>query len=187
MKKITIIGGGLAGIEAAWQASKSGAEVDLYDLKPEGRTIGHESPFLGEMICSNSFGSSSLSTAAGLLQEELKLLDSFYLKNSQKFRVPAGNSFSVDRIKLAEHLTEKLKKIPGINLICKEVDDIPESEGPVIIATGPLTSAKMAEKISDHTGRRNLFFYDSTSPIVNLDSLDTEKLFWASRYDKGEA
>ncbi len=187
MKKITIIGGGLAGIEAAWQASKSGAKVDLYDLKPEGRTIGHESPFLGEMICSNSFGSSSLSTAAGLLQEELKLLDSFYLKNSQKFRVPAGNSFSVDRIRLAEHLTEELKKIPGINLICKEVDDIPESEGPVLIATGPLTSTKMAEKISDHTGRRNLFFYDSTSPIVNLDSLDTEKLFWASRYEKGEA
>ncbi|MEN8223536.1 MAG: methylenetetrahydrofolate--tRNA-(uracil(54)-C(5))-methyltransferase (FADH(2)-oxidizing) TrmFO, partial [Acidobacteriota bacterium] len=105
----------------------------------------------------------------------------------EKFRVPAGNSFSVDRIKLAEHLTDELKKNPNIILICKEIDRIPDSEGPVIIATGPLTSQKMAEKISDHTGRRNLFFYDSTSPIVNLESLDTEKLFWASRYDKGDA
>lgn len=187
MKKAIVIGGGLAGIEAAWQISKYGAEVDLYDLKPEKMTVGHESPFLGEMICSNSMGSSSLSTASGLLQEELRLLDSFYLKNSEKFRVPAGNSFSVDRIKLAEHLTEELKKNKKINLICKEIDMIPDSEGPVIIATGPLTSAKMAEKISDHTGRKNLFFYDSTSPIVNLDSLDTAKLFWASRYDKGDA
>lgn len=186
MKKVIIIGGGLAGIEAAWQAAKTGAEVDLYDLKPEKRTEGHESPYLGEMICSNSFGSSSLSTASGLLQEELRTLDSFYLRNSEKFRVPAGNSFSVDRIKLADHLTREIKKISNINIISKEVKKIPDSEGPVIIATGPLTSKEMAEDISVHTGRRNLFFYDSTSPIVNIESLDTDKMFWASRYDKGE-
>ncbi|MEN8222162.1 MAG: methylenetetrahydrofolate--tRNA-(uracil(54)-C(5))-methyltransferase (FADH(2)-oxidizing) TrmFO [Acidobacteriota bacterium] len=187
MKKVTIIGGGLAGIEAAWQVSKTGTNVDLYDLKPQKRTEGHESPYLGEMICSNSFGSSSLSTASGLLQEELKLLDSFYIRNSEKFRVPAGNSFSVDRIKLAEHLTNEIKKIPNVNIISNEVKNIPDTDGPVIIATGPLTSEEMAEDISAHTGRRNLFFYDSTSPIVNLDSLDTDKMFWASRYDKGDS
>ena len=187
MKKVIIIGSGLAGIEAAWQAAKTGAEVDLYDLKPKKRTEGHESPYLGEMICSNSFGSSSLSTASGLLQEELRTLDSFYLKNSEKFRVPAGNSFSVDRIKLAEHLTGEINKISNINIISEEVKKIPDSKGPVIVATGPLTTIEMAEDISAHTGRRNLFFYDSTSPIVNIESLDTEKMFWASRYDKGES
>ncbi len=124
MKKVIIIGAGLAGIEAAWQVSKTGAIVDLYDLKPEKRTEGHESPFLGEMICSNSFGSSSLSTASGLLQEELRLLDSFYIRNSEKFRVPAGNSFSVDRLKLAEHLTNEIEKIPNINIVNREVKKI---------------------------------------------------------------
>jgi methylenetetrahydrofolate--tRNA-(uracil-5-)-methyltransferase len=187
MEKVIIVGGGLAGIEAAWQVAKSGVNVDLYDLKPEKNTEGHESRFLGEMICSNSFGSSALYTASGLLQKELKMLDSFFLNSSEKFRVPAGNSFSVDRIKLAEFLTNELENNPKINLICKDVETIPVADGPVIIATGPLTSAKLAENISLHTGRRNLFFYDSTSPIVNLDSLDTEKLFWASRYDKGDA
>jgi len=187
MKKVSIIGGGLAGIEAAYQVSKFGVEVDLYDLKPKARTEGHESEFLGEMICSNSFGSSSLSTSSGLLQKELTELDSFYLKNAEKFRVPAGNSYSVDRIKLAEHISSEIKKIPEINFICDKVDDIPISDNVVIIATGPLTSKTMAEKISSFTGRRNLFFYDSTSPIVNLGSLDIDKLFWASRYDKGEA
>ncbi len=187
MKKVSVIGGGLAGIEAAYQVSKYGAKVDLYDIKPTGKTEGHELPFLGEMICSNSFGSVSLSTSSGLLQNELKELDSFYLKNAAKFRVPAGNSYSVDRIKLAKHLTSEIKKIPEINFICNEVIDIPVSDAPVIVATGPLTSKKMAESISSFTGRKNLFFYDSTSPIVNLNSLDMDKLFWASRYDKGEA
>ncbi len=187
MKKVIIIGAGLAGLEAAWQVSKTGVMVDLYDLKPEKRTVGHESQFLGEMICSNSFGSSSLSTASGLLQKELKLLDSFYIRNSEIFRVPAGNSFSVDRIKLAEHLTNEIGKIQNINFISREVTKIPASDGPVIITTGPLTSEEMAEEISSYTGRRNLFFYDSTSPIVNLESLDTGKMFWASRYDKGES
>jgi len=187
MKKVIIIGAGLAGIEAAWQVSKTGAIIDLYDLKPGKRTEGHESRFLGEMICSNSFGSSSLSTASGLLQEELKLLDSFYIRSSEKFRVPAGNSFSVDRLKLAEHITNEIGKIPNINIINSEVKKIPDSDGPVIISTGPLTSKEMADDISAHTGRRNLFFYDSTSPIVNLESLDTDKMFWASRYDKGES
>jgi len=187
MKRVIIVGGGLAGIEAAWQVTRRGCTVDLYDMKPDKRSEGHESPFLGEMICSNSFGSAAISTASGLLQEELKSLNSFYLRHSEAFRVPAGNSFSVDRIRLAEHLTKELEKMPNVRLISNEVKEIPEANGPVIVASGPLTTRDLAENISRHTGRRNLFFYDSTSPIVNLESLDTDKMFWASRYDKGES
>ncbi len=187
MKKVSIIGGGLAGIEAAYQISRFNIQVDIYDIKPSSTTEGHDSPYLGEMICSNSFGSRSLSTASGLLQEELKILDSFFLKNAEKFRVPAGNSFSVDRIKLAEHLTDQLNKIPNVNIICKEIKEIPKTDSPVIVSTGPLTSKSLAENIMEHTGRKNLFFYDSTSPIINIESLNMEKLFWASRYDKGDA
>lgn len=186
MEELNIIGAGLAGLEAAYQAANRGIKVNIYDMKPEKLSEGHQSEYLGEMICSNSLGSTSLTTASGLLKKEMEKLDSFFLKNAEKCRVSAGNSFSVDRIKLARVLTEEIKSFPNINFITMEVTDIPESENMVIIATGPLTSEPLAEKISVFTKRKNLHFYDATSPIIRIDSIDMSKIYWASRYDKGE-
>jgi methylenetetrahydrofolate--tRNA-(uracil-5-)-methyltransferase len=186
-KKVIIIGGGLAGVEAAYQISKRGINVELYEMRPEKMTEIHTSPFLGELVCSNSLGATQISTGAGLLKEELKMLDSFFLKIAEKNRVPAGSSFSVDRIKLAENITEEIKKIPNIKIINKEITDIPDTQCPVIVATGPLTSGAFAENLLKITMRKNLFFYDATSPIINAESIDFDKIFRASRYDKGEA
>lgn len=186
-KKIIIIGGGIAGVEAAYQVSKRGIHVELYEMRPEKKTEAHESPFPGELVCSNSLGSTQISTASGLLKEELKILDSFFLRNAEKNRVPAGSSLSVDRIKLAETISEEIKKIPNINVINKEVTEIPETESPVIVASGPLTSAEFAVNLTKITMRKNLFFYDATTPIINADTIDFDRVFMASRYDKGEA
>ncbi|MEN8153066.1 MAG: methylenetetrahydrofolate--tRNA-(uracil(54)-C(5))-methyltransferase (FADH(2)-oxidizing) TrmFO [Acidobacteriota bacterium] len=186
MEELDIIGGGLAGLEAASQAARRGIKVNLYDMKPGKLSEGHQSGFLGEMICSNSLGSTTLSTASGLLKNELEKLNSFFLKNGEKCRVSAGNSFSVDRLKLAEKLTEEIRSFPNINYISREINDIPETGNITIIATGPLTSDKLAGKISEFTGRKNLHFYDATSPIVDIESIDMSETYWASRYDKGE-
>ncbi|NIM17353.1 MAG: methylenetetrahydrofolate--tRNA-(uracil(54)-C(5))-methyltransferase (FADH(2)-oxidizing) TrmFO, partial [Candidatus Aminicenantes bacterium] len=186
-KKIIIIGGGIAGVEAAYQVSKRGIHVELYEMRPEKKTEAHKSPFLGELVCSNSLGSTQISTASGLLKEELKILDSFFLRNAEKNRVPAGSSLSVDRIKLAETISEEIKKIPNINVINKEVTEIPDTESPVIVASGPLTSADFAANLTKITMRKNLFFYDATTPIISADTIDFDKVFMASRYDKGEA
>jgi len=186
-KKIIIIGAGIAGVEAAYQVSKRGINVDLYEMRPEKMTEAHKSPFPGELVCSNSLGSTQVSTASGLLKEELKILDSFFLRNAEKNRVPAGSSLSVDRIKLAETINEEIKKISNINVINKEVIEIPDTESPVIVASGPLTSAEFATNLTKITMRKNLFFYDATTPIIRADTIDFSRLFMASRYDKGEA
>ncbi|MGE5343372.1 MAG: methylenetetrahydrofolate--tRNA-(uracil(54)-C(5))-methyltransferase (FADH(2)-oxidizing) TrmFO [Candidatus Omnitrophota bacterium] len=186
-KKVCIIGGGLAGVEAAYQLSKRGIEVELYEMRPEKNTEVHSSPFLGELVCSNSLGSTQLSTGAGLLKEELKTLDSFYIKMAEKNRVPAGFSLSVDRIELARQITEEIEKIPNITIIHQEMTEIPDLPYPVIIATGPLTSGVFAENLTRLTMRKNLFFYDATSPIINAESIDFDQLYAASRYDKGDA
>jgi methylenetetrahydrofolate--tRNA-(uracil-5-)-methyltransferase len=176
-----------AGVEAAYQVSKRGIHVDLYEMRPEKTTEAHQSPFPGELVCSNSLGSTQVSTASGLLKEELKILDSFFLRNAEKNRVPAGSSLSVDRIKLAETISEEIKKISNINVINKEVTEIPDTESPVIVASGPLTSAEFATNLTKITMRKNLFFYDATTPIIRADTIDFSRLFMASRYDKGEA
>jgi len=186
-KKIIIIGGGLAGVEAAYQASKRGVDVELYEMRPGSMTEVHTTGFLGELVCSNSLGATQLSTASGLLKEELKMLDSFFLQIAEKNRVPAGSSFSVDRIKLAETITEEIQKIPNITIINQEVKDIPETDAPVIIASGPLTSDEFAKNLTKLTMRKNLFFFDATSPIINAETIDFDRVFMASRYDKGEA
>jgi len=185
--KVTIIGGGIAGVEAAYQAAKFGLEVDLYEMRPGKNTEAHSSGFLGELVCSNSLGSTQLSSASGLLKEELISLDSFFFKIAEKFRVPAGSSFSVDRIKLAEALTSEIEKNPGINVIREEITALPETGSPVIVATGPLTSGGFAQNLTRFTMRKNLFFYDATSPIIDASSIDFDKVYMASRYDKGEA
>ncbi len=186
-KKVMIIGGGLAGVEAAYQLSKRGINVELYEMRPVKTTDVHSSSFLGEMVCSNSLGATQLSTGAGLLKEELKMLDSFFLRIAEANRVPAGSSFSVDRLHLAENITEEIEKLPNVRVIREEITDIPTVDYPVIIATGPLTSGRFAENLSILTLRKHLFFYDATSPIINAESIDYEKIFRASRYDKGEA
>lgn len=186
-KKIIIIGGGIAGVEAAYQAAKRDIDVELYEMRPGKMTGAHSTRFLGELVCSNSLGATQLSTASGLLKEELKVLDSFFLRIAEENRVPAGSSFSVDRMKLAERITDEIQKIPNIKIINKEIKEIPETQCPVIIASGPLTSDDFAGNLTSITMRKNLFFYDATSPIINTGSIDFGKVFWASRYDKGEA
>ncbi len=185
--KVIVIGGGVAGIEAAYQAAKRGIQVELYEMRPETRTEAHTSGFLGELVCSNSLGATQITTASGLLKEELKMLNSFLLCTAENFRVPAGSSFSVDRMKLAESLTQEIEKMSNIKIIRQEVKDIPQTECPVIIATGPLTSSEFAQSLTKLTMRKNLFFYDATSPIISADSIDFDKVYLASRYGKGEA
>ncbi len=186
-KKIIIIGGGLAGVEAAYQVSKRGIDVELFEMRPGSRTEAHTTGFLGEMVCSNSLGAVQLSTPSGLLKEELKMLDSFFLQIAEKNRVPAGSSFSVDRITLAENITREIQKIPNITIINQEIKDIPGTDSPVIIASGPLTSDDFARNLTKLTMRKNLFFFDATSPIIDAETIDFESIFMASRYDKGEA
>ncbi|MDQ1355023.1 MAG: methylenetetrahydrofolate--tRNA-(uracil-5-)-methyltransferase [Acidobacteriota bacterium] len=186
-KKVIIIGGGLAGVEAAYQVSKRGVAVDLYEMRPDTMTGAHTTGFLGELVCSNSLGSTQVTSASGLLKEELKLLNSFFLRIAEKYRVPAGSSFSVDRIKLAEAISAEIEAIPNIKIIKQELKDIPNTDDLVIIATGPLTSSDFAKSITNITMRKNLFFYDATSPIIHAESIDFTKTYMASRYEKGEA
>jgi len=186
-KKIIIIGGGLAGVEAAYQASKRGVAVDLFEMRPGTMTGAHATGFLGELVCSNSLGSTQVTSASGLLKEELKMLDSFFLRIAEKYRVPAGCSFSVDRVKLAEAISAEIEALPNVQITRQELKEIPNTEVPVIIATGPLTGSDFAKSITDITMRKNLFFYDATSPIIHAESIDLDKIYMASRYEKGEA
>ncbi len=186
-QKIIIIGAGIAGTEAAYQISKRGIHVDLYEMRPEKMTEAHSSGFMGELVCSNSLGSTQLSSASGLLKEELRQMDSFFLRIAEANSVPAGSSLSVDRIKLAESVTREIAAIPNITVINREVTQLPEEDCPVIVATGPLTSDDLALNLSNITMRKNLFFFDATSPIIDAESIDYDKVYFASRYDKGEA
>ena len=186
-KKVIIIGGGLAGVEAAYQVSKQGIVSELYEMRPGTKTGAHSTGLLGELVCSNSLGSTQITSASGLLKEELKMLDSFFLRIAEKNRVPAGSSFAVDRVKLAENITKEIKNIPNIKIIKQEVKDISDTDSPVIIATGPLTASDFAESITGITMRKNLLFFDATSPIIAAETIDFDKVYMASRYDKGEA
>jgi methylenetetrahydrofolate--tRNA-(uracil-5-)-methyltransferase len=186
-KKITIIGGGLAGVEAAYQIAKNGIAVDLYEMRPQVMTEAHGSGFLAEMVCSNSLGSGEITSASGLLKQELKMLDSFFLRHAEKYRVPAGNSLSVDRLQLAANITSELTAVAGITVKRQEVKEISAVDLPLIIASGPLTSPDFARALSGLTMRKNLFFFDATCPLLKAESIDFSKLFAASRYEKGDA
>lgn len=185
--RVSIIGAGLAGVEAAVQICNRGGTVDLYEMRPERMTEAHRSGLLAEMVCSNSLGSTDLTSASGLLKAELKKLGSFVLSVAENTRVPAGNSLSVDRMALSEQITGVVESIPGIRLVRKEVKDINAIQGLVIVATGPLTSPDFSESLTRVTSRKNLFFFDATSPIIRSDSIDFSRLYRASRYNKGEA
>lgn len=186
-KKVIVVGGGIAGCEAAYQIAKRGIHVELHEMRPQQNTEAHSTPHLGELVCSNSLGSTQLSAASGLLKEELKMLDSFFLHMAEQHKVPAGSSLSVDRVTLARHISQELSNNPNITIINKELKSIPDTEDPVIIATGPLTSPDLAQSLTSITMRKNLFFYDATSPIIDAQSIDMDKVYMASRYDKGDA
>jgi methylenetetrahydrofolate--tRNA-(uracil-5-)-methyltransferase len=181
---ITIIGGGLAGSEAAWQVAERGFEVALYEMRPKRTTGAHVSDRLAELVCSNSLGSKLRDRASGLLQHELVRLRSKLLDCAEQSAVPAGGALAVDRELFAQTVTDALSAHPRIQIIREELTHIPDS--PTIIATGPLTSPALAVSIAQLTGQDYLYFYDAVSPIVTAESINLEVAFRASRYDRGE-
>jgi methylenetetrahydrofolate--tRNA-(uracil-5-)-methyltransferase len=182
--KITVIGGGLAGSEAAWQLAERGFEVDLYEMRPKRPTGAHVSDRLAELVCSNSLGSKLRDRATGLLQHELQLLGSKLLECAEEAAVPAGGALAVDRELFAQLVTDALSAHPRINIIREELTAVPQT--PTIIASGPLTSPALAEDIARLTGQEYLYFYDAVSPIVAADTIDMTIAFRASRYDRGD-
>jgi len=183
---ITIIGGGLAGAEAAWQASRAGVNVRLYEMRPTKKTPVHQTGLLAELVCSNSLKSNLLSNASGLLKEEMRLLESIVIRCADNNRVPAGEALAVDRERFAECVTAHVADRPNVEIIRDEAVEIPR-DGITIIASGPLTSEALAQAISELTGAEYLYFYDAVAPTVSADSIDYTKVFKASRYGKGEA
>ena len=183
-KSITIIGGGLAGCEAAWQAAQSGITVILHEMKPHRFSPAHQLPGLAELVCSNSLRGISLDNAVGLLKEELRRCGSLTMEAAEATCVPAGGALAVDRQLFSEFVTQKIESHPLVRIERAELTGIP-AEGVVIIASGPLTSDALAASLADLTGDR-LYFYDAIAPIVAADSLDMTKIFAASRYGKGD-
>ena len=182
---ITVVGGGLAGSEAAWQAPERGVDVTLYEMRPHKTTPAHVSDRLAELVCSNSLGSDLPDRAAGLLKAELRYLNSLVLACAGETRVPAGGALAVDREQFAAQVTRRVESHPRIHLVRQEVIAIPG--GPAVIATGPLTSDSLAEALAALTGQEHMYFYDALAPIVSADSIDMSIAFRASRYGKGDA
>lgn len=180
---IHILGGGLAGCEAAWQISKAGLRAILYEMRPARQTPAHKTGWLAELVCSNSLKSEQENSAPWLLKEELRRLNSLLLKIAARCRVPAGHALTVDREAFAAEVTKAVEALPGIEVARQEITALPP-EGIVIVATGPLTSDALADEIARLTGSNRLFFYDAISPIVAADSIDLSIAFRASRYDK---
>ncbi len=185
--KIKIIGGGLAGCEAAWQCARQGLEVELYEMRPLRSTPAHQTDKFAELVCSNSLKSESENTAPWLLKEEMRRLGSLLLKIAQESAVPAGHALAVDREMFAARVTEKILSEPRIQVVRAEVTQIEEEDGITIIATGPLTSDALSREIARLSGNDHLFFYDSISPIVEADSIDMSRVYMAARYGKGSA
>ncbi|RAZ70066.1 methylenetetrahydrofolate--tRNA-(uracil(54)-C(5))-methyltransferase (FADH(2)-oxidizing) TrmFO [Planococcus maitriensis] len=184
-KIVNVIGAGLAGSEAAWQIAKRGVNVRLYEMRPVKQTPAHHTDKFAELVCSNSLRANSLTNAVGVIKEEMRKLDSVIIDAADKASVPAGGALAVDRHEFAGTVTENVRNHPLVEVINEEVTEIPE--GITIIATGPLTSPALAEKIRKLTGEEYLYFYDAAAPIVEKDSIDMDKVYLKSRYDKGEA
>ena len=183
---LVIIGGGLAGSEAAWQAANSGARVTMYEMRPKEETAAHKTDYLAEIVCSNSLGSNDPLSAPGMLKEEMRQLNSLIIRIADKVRIPAGAALAVDRDHFARQVTQALAEHPNVKILREEIQEIPD-DALCIIATGPLTSPKLSEAIIQFTQSKNLFFFDAISPIVDADSLNTDRTFLASRYEKGTA
>ncbi len=183
---LVIIGGGLAGSEAAWHAANQGANVTLYEMRPKEETAAHKTDQLAEIVCSNSLGSNDPLSAPGILKQEMRQLGSLVISVADEVRVPAGAALAVDREQFATKITQTLSEHPRIKILREEIHDIP-SDGLCIIATGPLTSPTLSEAIIQLTQSKNLYFFDAISPIVDAESLNMDTIFRASRYDKGSA
>ena len=185
MSAVTVVGAGLAGSECAWQLARRGIKVRLVEMKPGKYSPAHVSPGFAELVCSNSLRSDELTNAVGLLKEELRRLGSLIMESADKNRVAAGGALAVDREGFSEYITQRLRACPNVEVEERELTEIPEGEA--VIATGPLTSDAMAEAIVRLCPEFDLHFYDAVAPIVTAESLDYEKVFAASRYDRGEA
>jgi methylenetetrahydrofolate--tRNA-(uracil-5-)-methyltransferase len=183
MNKVKVIGAGLAGSEAAWQLAQRGVQVELIEMKPHKMTPAHHSENFGELVCSNSLRGDRLENAVGLLKEELRRLDSLIISCADATRVEAGGCLAVDREGFAALITEKIKNHPNITVTAQEVRSVPE--GPVIIATGPLTSDALSEAIGKYFGQDYLHFFDAAAPLVTAESIDMNEAWWQSRYDRG--
>ena len=182
-KTVTVIGAGPAGSECAWQLAKRGIPVKLIEMKPEKMTPAHKSEYFGELVCSNSLRSDELTNAVGLLKAEMRKMGSLFLESADANKVPAGGALAVDRVGFAKYITEKIRNCPNIEVVNAEASEIPEGE--VVIASGPLSSDAIADRIAELCGSEGLHFYDAVAPIVTLDSVDMNSAFFASRYDKG--
>ena len=182
-KCVTVVGAGLAGCEAAWQLAERGISVTLYEMKPESYSPAHKMSGFAELVCSNSLKAEHLTNASGLLKAEMRLLDSLILKAAEHARVPAGGALAVDRDNFSAYITSAMENHENITVIRTRIDEIPD--GPVIIATGPLTHDVLAESITNLPGFSALHFFDAAAPIVTLDSLNMDRVFRASRYEKG--
>ena len=185
-KKVNIIGAGLAGSEAAWQLIQRGIPVRLYEMRPKKYSPAHHTDNFGELVCSNSLRANNIENAVGLLKEELRRMDSLIMRCADENQVPAGGALAVDREKFSSQITQILTGHPLVEVIYEEVTEIPEDEI-TIIATGPLTDGAMAEYVKQATSQDDLYFYDAAAPIVTAESINYDKAFWASRYDKGDA
>jgi methylenetetrahydrofolate--tRNA-(uracil-5-)-methyltransferase len=181
---VRIIGGGLAGSEAAWQLARRGVAVELFEMRPGRMTEAHATADLGELVCSNSLRSDLLSAPAGLLKAEMRLLDSLVLRVAEAHRVPAGSALAVDRARFSRALTAAVEALPQVRISRREVREIPR-DGLAILATGPLTSPALSKDLARRLGEEHLYFYDAISPIVSAESVDRTIAFRASRYDKG--
>ena len=185
MNTVTVLGAGLAGSECAWQLAKRGINVKLIEMKPVKMTPAHTSPNFAELVCSNSLRSDELTNAVGLLKAEMRAMGSLIMESADANKVAAGGALAVDREGFSKYITEKLKSLPNVEVVSAEATEIPEGE--VVIATGPLSSDAIAEKIAALCPDSDLHFYDAVAPIVTLESVDMDSAFFASRYDKGTA
>jgi methylenetetrahydrofolate--tRNA-(uracil-5-)-methyltransferase len=186
MKSVTVIGAGLAGSEAAWQIASQGVPVILYEMRPVKRTPAHHTDQFAELVCSNSLRANGLANAVGVLKEEMRRLDSLILSCADQHAVPAGGALAVDREGFSAEVTKRLREHPLITVVNDEVKEIPQ-DGIVVVATGPLTSPELSDSIKRLMGEEYFYFFDAAAPIVEKDSIDLDKVFLASRYDKGEA
>ena len=182
---VKVIGAGLAGVEASYYLANKGIDVELYEMRPIKNTSAHKTDLFAELICSNSLRANSIDVAVGLLKEEMKMFNSIIMEAAEKTQVPAGGSLAVDRVKFASYITEKIKNHPKIKVINEEITKIPD--GNVIIATGPLTSDTFSKAIKEYLDEKDFYFFDAVAPIIDGSTIDYNKVYLKSRYDKGEA
>lgn len=185
VKTVNVIGAGLAGSEAAWQLAEAGVPVNLYEMRPVKSTPAHHTADFAELVCSNSLRGNGLTNAVGVLKEEMRRLNSIVVTSADETAVPAGGALAVDRNNFSALITKKVKEHPLVTVVLEEIKKIPE--GITVIATGPLTSESLAEEIADYNGSHGFYFYDAAAPIIDSSTIDREKVYLKSRYDKGEA